>query len=133
MKRSCFLLFSVFIVSSCYQTNTARLTRDVAIDSVKAYLTKTLNDPSSYQPVEFGNIEPQMSSYKLEEEYDYYNGLAKDSTDREKYDKSTYYALYKKRKSENYYEKLHELGVKKLDSLQKFYKPKLLRYYLYKV
>jgi hypothetical protein len=65
MKRILFLFFAVFALMACSQ----KTPQQKAEAAVKQYLQKNMDDPSSYEPVEFGKLDSAYSTLEDDSAY----------------------------------------------------------------
>ncbi|HVW16272.1 MAG TPA: hypothetical protein VHB54_20740 [Mucilaginibacter sp.] len=127
MKTIILILAAGVLLASCGKAAKPAATPDArAADSVKAYLKTHLDDPSSYDPGKFDKLEKNFSSYKNDDNYyTYSNWIARS---KEQSDKKDSAAVYRRRKSSGFYDRLFQSGMKKMDSLKKNYKPSFMGY-----
>lgn len=127
MRTFILLLAAGMLFASCNKTPKKAATQsERAADSVQSYLKSHLDNPASYEAGSFGKLEKNYSSYKNDDNYYTYSNWIGRS--KEKNDQRDSTAVYRKRLKSGFYDKLYQLGVKKMDSLKSTYKPSFMGY-----
>ncbi|MGN6641334.1 MAG: hypothetical protein ACTHJ8_20655 [Mucilaginibacter sp.] len=127
MRTFIYILAAAMLLASCkHSPKKAATPGERAADSVQAYLKTHLDNPASYQPGSFSKLEKNYSSYKNDDNYYTYSNWIGRS--KEKNDQRDSAVLYHKRLKSGFYDKIYQLGVKKMDSLKSTYKPSFMGY-----
>lgn len=109
-------------------TSKPELTFDQKADTlIRHHLDSVLNDPKSYQPVQFTKIDTLFTD--IYDESNSYN-IPESGDSRRLIDLIENFNLYEKRVANGYYDNLNKINQRVIDSLKKAYNPKVRGYYV---